>query len=435
MDMMILTVICLIVMFLFIILGMNVGMAMFIVGFVGLVLAKNWSAAIGILRQVPSAQASTYSFTVIPMFVLMGNAAFKSGISDGLFDVSSKWLSRLPGNLACSSVVACAVFGAICGSTIATTATIGTVALPKMKEAGYSRQLAVGAIAAGGGLGILIPPSTPLIVYGVATENSIGKLFAAGILPGVLLTIIIVLQIVVMVKRNPSLAPGGMKCAWIERLRELRKLGGIVFLFAIVLVGMFTGFFTVNEAAAIGAVASLVMMIVMRRMTWESFKAIILDTVNTTGMVFMLMVGATVFGSFLTMTKMPMQLASLISGLDLSRYVIITIIIIVYFALGCIMDALPMILLTMPIFYPIINDLGFDTVWFGIILILVVNLGVITPPVGINCYIVAGIAEDTPIYTIFKGALPFIFSILLTIVLVTVFPQIALWLPSVIYST
>lgn len=434
MSLTILAVTGLAIMIVCILMGMNVGMSMLVIGFAGLCAVKGWRGALGILRQVPVTQAATYSFTVIPMFVLMGNAAFKSGVSDGLFNAADKWLSRVPGNYACSSVVASAIFGAICGSTVATTATIGTVALPKMKQAGYADKLAAGAICVGGGIGIMIPPSTPMIVYGVATENSVGKLFAAGVFPGILMTAIICLQIVLMIRLDPTLAPAGYKCPWKERFIALKGLVGIVILFGIVLGGMFAGFFTVNEAAAVGAVCAILMMVVKRTFTFKNFKAIVIDTVSSTGMVFMLMIGATVFGSFLTVTKLPAALADWVSALEVSRYVILALIVLAYFFLGMIMDALPMILLTIPIFYPIISGLGFDTIWFGIILILVVDLGVITPPVGINCYIMAGMAKDIPLTTIFRGAVPFVVALLLTIVLVTVFPGIATWLPSVVHG-
>lgn len=420
-------------MILLILLGMNVGVAMFLTGFLGCIIVRNFDAAIGILRQVPSSQAMTYAYCVVPLFVLMGNAAFKSGISDGMFDTVEKWLSRLPGNLACASVVACAVFGAICGSTPATTATIGTVALPQMKKTGYSAELAVGAIAVGGGLGIMIPPSTPMIVYGIATQSSIGQLFAAGVIPGILLTAIIVAQIIFRIKRNPTLAPGGRKCSWSERFRSLKGIAGVVLLFALVLGGMFSGFFTVNEAAAIGAGASIVMMAIMRNCTWKNLKTIIFETVKTSGMVFLMLIGATVFGSFLTLTRLPAQLASTVGTWDVNRYVILAVIIIIYAFLGMVIDALPMILITMPIVWPIISRLGFDAIWFGIIVILVIDLGVITPPVGINCYVMAGVARDVPLATIFKGAVPFCLSIIIAIVLVVLFPQLATWLPTLLY--
>ena len=433
MNLMTIAIVGICIMILLIFFGMNVGLAMFIVGFVGFAVTRNLTSAIGILRMVPSTMATNYSFTVIPMFILMGNAAFLSGISDGLFVACNKWLSRLPGNLACASVVACAGFGAICGSTPATTATIGTVAIPQMRQAGYKDTLSTGAISVGGGLGIMIPPSTPMIVYGVSTETSIGKLFAAGVFPGILVMTIIVIQIVIMIKLKPDLAPAGYKCAWGERFKSLIGLSGVIFLFIVVLVGMFSGYFTVNEAAAVGAFTSIVLMILKRRMTWRNMKSIILDTVKTSGMVFLLLIGAQVFGSFITITRFPMFLANFIGGLNVSPYVILAIILVIYTFLGCIMDALPMILVTIPIFYPIMIRLGFDPVWFGILLILVINLGMITPPVGLNCYIMAGVAKDIPLTTIFRGVIPFVFSLFIGIVIITIFPGIVLWLPNVLY--
>lgn len=434
MNMLTLAILAFVLMFALIILGMNIGMTMFIVGLIGMIAVKGMPAAIGILRQVPSSQASSYTLSVIPLFVLMGNAVFESGISDGLFDTAKKWLSRLPGNLACATVLACAVFGSVCGSTIATTATMGTVAFPKMKEAGYSERLAIGSIAVGGGLGILIPPSTTMIIYGVATENSIGKLFAAGVFPGLLCTAIIILQILIMIKFNPSLAPKGVKCSWLERFKSLKSIVSVVILFVIVLGGMFAGFFTVNEAASIGAFAAILMMIFNRRMSFKSLKSILFSTIQTTGMCFLLMIGAQVFSSFLTMTKMPMVVAGIVADMDVSRYVIFAVIVLIYFVMGCIMDAVPMILLTMPVFYPIMIELGFNTIWFGVIIVLVVNLGNITPPVGLNCYVVAGTVKDVPLSTIFRGALPFVFALIVTLVIICIFPQIALFLPSVLYD-
>ncbi|MCD7861722.1 MAG: TRAP transporter large permease [Oscillospiraceae bacterium] len=422
------------VMIALILMGMNVGMSMVLVGFAGLLAVKGWTGALGFLRQVPATQAMTYSFTVIPMFVLMGNAVFRSGISDGLFDASRKWLSCVPGNLACASVVASAIFGAICGSTIATTATIGTVALPKMREAGYSEKLAAGVICIGGGIGIMIPPSTPMIIYGVATENSIGELFAAGILPGILMAVLYILTIIIMVKLDPSLAPVSTKCSWAERFKSLRHLVGIVILFLIVLGGLFSGIFTVNEAAAIGALASLVLMFFRHSFTWRNFYNVIMDTITTSGMVLLLVIGASVFGSFLTVTKLPTTLASWLTGLDVSRYVVLLLLIVIYFILGMIMDELPMVLLTIPIFYPVITSLGFDSIWFGVIIILVTALGNITPPVGVCCFVLSGIAKDIPLTTIFRGIWPFVMVLLLTIVILTIFPSIATWLPSLLYA-
>lgn len=423
-----------VVMILLMFLGMNIGMAMFGVGFFGYWYVVNYNAALGLLRTVPSTLATNYSFTVIPLFILMGNAAFASGLSKGLFDAGSKWLSRLPGGLACATIAACAGFGAICGSTAATSATMGTIAIPEMRNHGYSDSLATGSVASGGSLGVMIPPSTPMIIYGITAEQSIGRLFAGGVFPGILQALLMMAVVIIAIKIFPNWGPKGFSATWKERFQSLKGLLGVIFLFAAVLGGMFGGLFTINEAAAAGAFLGLCLMVVRRRMNWPNFFDVMKDTVKTSSMVFLLLMGATVFGNFLAITQMPMKLAGYIEGLAISRYLVLTIIVLIYAFLGCVMDALPMMMLTVPIFFPIITGLGFDGIWFGILIILVMNLGVITPPVGLNCYVIAGIAKDIPLSTIFKGALPFCLAILVTIVLITAFPQIALWLPNLIYG-
>ncbi|MCD8331887.1 MAG: TRAP transporter large permease, partial [Oscillospiraceae bacterium] len=285
-----------------------------------------------------------------------------------------------------------------------------------------------------GGIGIMIPPSTTMIIYGEATENSIGELFAAGILPGILMAVLYILAIIFMVKRDPSLAPGGEKCSWGERIKSLRNLIGIVVLFLIVLGGMFSGFFTVNEAAAIGALASLVLMFFRHSFTWQNFYHVIMDTITTSGMVLLLVIGASVFGSFLTVTKLPTTMANWLIGLNVSRYVILLFLILIYFILGMIMDELPMVMLTIPIFYPVITSLGFNSIWFGVIIVLVTALGNITPPVGVCCFVLSGIAKDIPMSTIFRGIWPFVLVLLLTVVILTIFPSIATWLPNLLYA-
>lgn len=414
--------------------GMNISLAMLFVGFIGYAYIVNIPAAIGILSSTPLGQATKYSFTVIPLFMVMGNAAFASGLSQGLFNASTNWLSRVPGSLACASIAASAGFGAICGSTAATAATIGTIAIPEMRNNGYSDRLAVGTVAASGGLGILIPPSTTFIVYGICTELSIGQLFAAGVLPGITLALLLMITVWILLKIDPSAGPKGFKCSWKDRFHSLKGLIGVVFLFAAVLGGMFAGIFTVNEAAAFGAFLGLMMMVIRGKMNLKNFSFVMKDSVKTSSMIFLLLIGATVFGNFLAISQMPMKLASYITSLDVSRYIVLAIIVLIYAFLGCIMDALPMILLTVPIFYPIIRSLEFDGIWFGVIIVLVVNLGIITPPVGLNCYVIKGIAKDVPLTTIFMGALPFCFAILVGIVLCTAFPQIVLWLPSLLYG-
>ena len=414
-------------------LGMNIGAAMLFVGFGGYFYVVNFHAALGVLQTIPSTQASAYSLVVIPLFVLMGNFAFAAGMSEGLYDVAHKWLGRLPGGLACATIAACAGFGAICGSTTATAATMGTVALPEMRKYRYDDALSTGTVSVGGTLGIMIPPSTPMIIYGIIAQVSIGRLFAAGVIPGVLLAALLILSVVIMVKRNPEIAPKSDKFTFMEKIKSLKGIVNMVILFGFVFAGMFSGVFTINEAAACGAFIAFVIMALMRRLTIKSLFEVMKDTVKTTGMCFMMLIGATVFGNFLAITQVPMKLASYVSGLNVSPYIVLFFIVVVYAILGCFMDALPMIMLTVPIFLPVILKLGFDPIWFGVIIILVMELGLITPPVGMNCYVISGIAKDVPLSKIFKGSIPFAIALVLCIVIVTAFPSLATWLPTLFY--
>ena len=435
MDATTIAVLGIVVLLVLLILGMDIGLAMLLTGTVGYMLITNINAALGVLRQAPATQASNYALCVIPLFIMMGNFCFASGMSEGLFDVGDKWLSKMPGGLSCATVAACAGFGAICGSTTATAATMGVVAIPTMRKYGYADSLSTGAVSVGGTLGIMIPPSTPFIVYGIMAEQSIGRLFAAGVMPGIMTAILCMAVIVFQVLRNKSLAPStNRKITWKDRMVSLKGLFWVAILFIIVLGGMFTGFFTVNEAAAFGAFGGLVIMAIRRRLTWKSFLAVMKDTIKTTAMSYVILVGADVFSKFLAISKLPMTLANFIEGLDVSRYIILVVIVLIYAVMGCFMDALPMITLTVPIFLPIMTSLGFDPIWFGVVCVLVMQLGLITPPVGLNCYVIAGVAKDVPLSTIFKGSLPFVPAILAAVILVTVFPQIATWLPTLIYG-
>ncbi len=431
-------VIGIIVFLAFIFMGMNIGLALLLVGFCGYALVVNPTAALSQLRTDPATQASTYSFMVVPLFILMGNFAYHAGLSGGLYSCANKWLNRLPGSLACATVAACAGFGAICGSCAATCATMGTISIPEMRKYGYNDRLATGSIAMGGTLGILIPPSTPMIIYCIMAEASIGKLFIAGILPGVMMAVLCMATIILQVLRDPGLAPRGEKFTWKERLVSLKGLIGVVVLFGIVLGGMFTGIFSVNQSAAIGAFLALIIMIVnmciQHSFTWKGFWANFKDamwtTIRTFAMTFLIIIGASLFCKFLTITQIPMRLAAYIGGLHVSKYIIIALMTLVYLFLGMIMDELPMIMLTVPIFWPIAKELGFDVVWFGIYIILSMELGAISPPVGLNCFIISGVAKDVPLSTIYKGALPFMVTIFVGIALLAAFPQIAMVLPN-----
>ena len=432
-------IIGIIVFMVLIFLGMNIGLALLLVGFVGYAAVVNPVAALALLRTDPATQASTYSFMVVPLFILMGNFAYHAGLSGGLYDCANKWLNRLPGSLACATVAACAGFGAICGSCAATCATMGTISIPEMRKYGYNDRLATGSIAMGGTLGILIPPSTPMIIYCImVTEASIGALFIAGILPGILMAVLCMATIIIQVIANPSLAPRGQRYTWRERFKSLRGLIGVVILFGAVLGGMFSGFVSVNQAAAIGAFLALIIMavnmVIRKEFTWkgfyEKFRDAMWTTIRTFAMTFLIIIGASVFCKFLTITKIPMTLANYIGSLNVSRYVIIAFMTVIYLFLGMIMDELPMIMLTVPIFWPIASSLGFSPIWFGIFIIMSMELGAISPPVGLNCFIISGVAKDVPLSTIYKGAVPFMLTVFVGIAIMCAFPQIATFLPS-----
>jgi tripartite ATP-independent transporter DctM subunit len=415
-------------------LGMNIGLSMALVGFAGYWFVINFKAALGVLQTVPATQASTYALTVIPLFIMMGNFAFASGMSKGLYSAANKWLNRLPGGLSCATMVACAAFGSICGSTAATAATMGTVAIPEMRKYGYDDALSTGSVSIGGTLGIIIPPSTPMIVYGIIAEQSIGRLFAAEIIPGIILTILLCITVIILVKRNPKLAPKGQDYTWRERLASLKDLFWMVVLFGGVFYSMFSGIFTINEAAAGGAFLAMVITFITGQLSWKTFIDVMKDTVKTSAMVYLLLIGAVIFGNFLAITRLPMTMANTISSLGISRYLVFALIVVIYAILGCLMDALPMIMLTVPIFLPIITKLGFDPIWFGVMIIFVMQLGLITPPVGMNCYVISGIARDIPLQTIFRGSAPFIIPLLVAIAVCTAFPILTTWLPTAFYG-
>ncbi|MGN1001542.1 MAG: TRAP transporter large permease [Oscillospiraceae bacterium] len=438
MDPILIGVIGIVVFLVLIFMGMNIGLALLMVGFVGYAAVVNPKAALAQLRTDPATNASNYSFMVVPLFILMGNFAYHAGLSGGLYDCANKWLNWLPGSLACATVAACAGFGAICGSCAATCATMGTIAIPEMRKYGYDDRLATGSVAMGGTLGILIPPSTPMIIYCIMTGASIGSLFIAGILPGVMMAVLCMGNIILRVVAKPSLAPRGQKFTWLERLVSLKGLIGVVVLFGVVLGGMFSGWFSVNQASAIGAflamVIMLVGMVIDRSFTWKGFwykfRDAMWTTIQTFAMTFLIIIGASLFCKFLTITGIPKTLASFIGGLHVSKYLIIAFMTVIYLFLGMIMDELPMIMLTVPIFWPIAQELGFDVIWFGIYIILAMELGAISPPVGLNCFIISGVAKDVPLGTIYKGAIPFVITIFLGIALLAIFPDIALVLPN-----
>jgi C4-dicarboxylate transporter DctM subunit len=412
---------------------MPVGFAMGFLGLIGFSYVVNFDAGLNLLARDVWDVFSSYNLTVIPLFVFMGQIAFHAGISRRLYDSAYVLLGHRRGGLAMTTVGACAGFSAICGSTNATAATMATVALPEMKRYGYDMGLATGTVAAAGSLGILIPPSVIFIVYGILTEQSIGKLFAAGILPGILLCFLFLLTIHLRVMKNPSLAPPGPKSSIHEKFRSFAGILETLILFSLVMGGIFFGLFTPTEAAAIGAFMTLLIAIIRRQLHWKDFIQSLADTTKISCMIMVIVTGAVIFGHFMAITRIPYMLADYVSSLPLPPHAIIGVIIFVYLIGGCFMDALAMIMLTIPIFFPVVQKLGFDPIWFGVVIVLITEMGVITPPVGINVYVVYGVARDVPLEKIFRGVFPMLISLLVCNLLLILFPQIALWLPGLMH--
>ena len=412
--------------------SMPVAFSMALVGVAGFAVLVSPEAALSMARIEIYETFMSYSLTVIPLFVFMGQMAFHVGISRRLFSAAYCWLGALPGGLAMATVGACAAFGAICGSGPATAATMASVALPEMRRYNYSMELAGGVVAAGGSLGMLIPPSVVFIVYAIMTELSIGKLFMAGVLPGILMTALFCGVIYINCIRHPHLGPAGPRTRLLEKVAALAGVFETLLLFLIVIGGMFTGYFTPTEAAAIGAAGSLLIALCRRKLTWKVLSRATIETVRTSCMVMIIVAGAVVFGRFLAVSRIPFEFAGWLGGLPLPGSVIICCIILFYLFAGCFVDALALILLTIPIFHPVILDLGYNPIWFGVIIVVVTQMGVISPPVGVNVYVVSGIDRDIPLTTIFKGAIPFLITLIIGALLLVIFPQISLFLPGLV---
>ncbi len=415
-------------------LGMNIGFTMVVVGFFGYMILTTMGGAMGLFASVPFTTVNNYGLSVIPLFVLMGQFAFYAGISQDLYTFCNKWIGRVPGGLASATIVACAFFAAICGSATATTATLGVVCLPEMRKYNYKDELACGSIAAGGTLGILIPPSTGFILYAIQAEESIGTMFAAGILPGIFLAAVYVMTIIILVKKNPALAPRAEKVSLAEKLKAIKGVIAILILFVIVLGGIFAGIFTANEGAAIGAFGALLFMIGKKRFSWENLKKSCMDTLRTSGMIFMIMIGAYVFGYFLTLSRLPIMLAETVAGSNVPDFLVVIAILAIYAVLGCFVDSLPLIVLLTPIFLPIINDMGFSPVWFGVLMVMIMQLGLITPPVGMCVYVMKGIAKDVSLGRIFKGVAPFVVALVIAVIIVALVEPLSLGLPRLMYD-
>ena len=411
-------------------LGVPIGVAMGAVGFFGFAWVNGWDSALNMLSLAPYSAVATYVLTVVPLFVLMGHIANETGIGRELYATAQIWLRHRRGGLAMATVAACAGFAAISGSSVATAATMTTVALPQMRKMGYDPKLATGSVAAGGTLGILIPPSVIFLIYGFLTEQSIGKLFLAGILPGILLTILFIVTIAIVTWHNPALAPLAQERAPIpERIRALRDVWAVAALFALVIGGMYAGAFTATEAAAMGAFGTLVLALLRRRLTWASLLRSLSKTVETIAIVTVILIGAVVLGYFLAVTQLPMKLAQSLANSGLSPTSIMLMIIAVYLIMGAFMDELAMILLTVPILFPVTQAIGYDPIWFGVIIVIVCQAGMIAPPVGLNVFVISGMVKDVPMQDIYRGIMPFLAAMVLLLGILMVAPEVALYLP------
>src|SRR3989339_338546 len=422
-------VIGIIILLIFLFSNIPVGFVMGMIGVLGFSYLKGFGPGLSILAKDYFEMFSSHSLTVFPLFMFMGQISFYSGISRRLYDSAYVMIGAQKGGLAMATVAACAGFATISGSTNATAATMATVTIPEMKRYKYDMGLAAGTVAAAGSLGILIPPSTIFIVYGILTEQSIGKLFMAGILPGILLASLFMMAIYLQVRKNPELAPPGPKTTFLQKIKSLSGIIEAMLIFGFVMGGLFFGFFTPTEAAATGAFFTLALSVIRRQLSWQNFLKSIADTTRLSCMVMVIVAGATIFGHFMAVTRIPYTLSHWVGGLPLPPWLIMIVIIMIYVAGGCFMDGFALIMLTVPIFFPVATTLGFDPIWFGVIIVLVAEMGVITPPVGINVYVVYGVAKTIPLQTIFKGVFPFFVALIICNLLLLLFPQIATFLP------
>ncbi len=417
--------------FVLLIIGMPIAFSLMFVGFVGICYLASIGAALPLIARSVYESSSHYPYTVIPLFIVMGGYAGISGLSRDLYNTFDKWLRRLPGGLGMATIAACAGFAAISGSSVAAAATMGTVAYPEMRRFNYSPRLASGTVAAGGTLAFLIPPSLGFVVYGMLAQESIGKLLISGIFPGLILAGTYIGILYCLAKIYPHWAPRvAGKVSFRDKLTSLKGVWETVAIFLLVIGGIYFGLFTPNEAAGVGATVLFLTALVKRQLTWEALLASLYETVRISVMVLFLVAAANVFSYFLALSMIPMKVSAWIVGLEVSRYAILAIIVLIYLILGCFLDAISMMVLTLPVILPVMATLKFEPIWFGVVCVIMMEAGLITPPMGLNVFTVAAIAKDTPLEEIFKGALPFLIAMLFVTFLITLFPQIALYLPS-----
>ncbi len=419
-----------VVLFVLMLLRVPVGMAMGLVGVVGYSYIAGTGPALKLVGQTSMRTVTDYTFGVIPMFMLMGAFVSVSGVSRELFRAANAFIGHLRGGLGVATVLACGGFAAICGSSVATAATFSAVAYPEMRRFGYPQSFATGVIAAGGTLGAMLPPSTVLAVYAILTQQDIGKLFMAGIVPGLLAMTMYVITIVLIVQCRPDWLPAGERKSFGERMNGLKEVWAPLTLFLFVIGGLYGGFFTPTEAGGVGASGAFLLGVLRGKLDRAGIREALLSATRTSAAVFTVLIGALLFGYFLTITQTPQKLTEFLTGLGIGRYGVLALIMVMYLVLGCLMDAMAMIILTVPIIYPVILQLGFDPIWFGIIIVMTVELGLIHPPVGMNVFVIKSVVKDVSFMTIFKGVIPFVVTDILRLIILIAFPIIALWLPN-----
>jgi tripartite ATP-independent transporter DctM subunit len=409
-----------------------IALAMGIVGIVGYAYMRdwNWTVAFAIAQTKIYETGRNYTLSVVPLFILMGNFVTRAGMSQELFRAAYAFIGHLRGGLAMATVWASAGFGGICGSSIATAATMAKVAYPSMKRFGYSDRLAAGSIAAGGTLGIMIPPSTIMVIYGVFTETNIGKLFAAGVVPGILGATLLCGAVAYTTWRDPTAGPPGQRTGWRERWLAFTDVWAVAVLFAFVMGGIYGGLFTATEGAGMGAFGAMTFALWRRALTWKTLYAALLESARTTAMLFMILIGALMFAEFVNITTMPADLKAFVSRFEVHPTLVMLAICAIYVLLGTAMEELSMVLLTMPVFFPVVVHLGFDPVWFGIVIVCVVEIGLISPPVGMNLFVLKTLLPDVTTGAVFRGVMPFMWADVVRLALLVLFPWLALWLPS-----
>lgn len=408
-----------------------VGIAMGAVGVLGFgYLIGDIGPALKLLSQSPIRTATDAEFAVIPLFLLMGAFASASGMSGELFRASNTFLGHLRGGLGVATIAACGGFAAICGSSVATAATFSKIAYPEMRRSGYPQSFATGVIAAGGSLGIMIPPSTVFAVYGLITEQDIGKLFIAGVIPGILAVAMYIATINIISLVRPGFLPTTPRHSWAERREAVRSIWAVVLLFIFIIGGIYGGLFTATEAAGMGAGGAFIIAVLRRRLSPAQFRDCLIESLRTTASVFTILIGALIFGYFLTITQTPQKITHFLTGAGLGPYGVLVVIMLMYLVLGCLMDAMAMIILTIPIVFPVIKELGFDPIWFGVIIVMTVELGLIHPPVGMNVFVIKSVIRDVKLSTVFYGVMPFVLTDILRLIILILFPILATWLPS-----